>query len=68
VLKLCCLTKLWAKGKKLINGKDPRGHFSSYGINLMTIFYLIKSGQASYVKVRSNGYEIQHPKITKTLY
>ena len=58
ILRLCGLTKLWAKAKQIINSKDARNHFSSYGINLMTIYFLIRTGQAPYLlKINNRTYE-----------
>lgn len=49
IIKFSNLVKLWAKRKNLINAKMPIDGFSSYGIVLMALFYLIKTDQAPFV-------------------
>ena len=44
-MKLVCLVKFWGKRKNLINIK----RFSSYGITLMVLYFLIKTNQAPYI-------------------
>ena len=48
IIKFCNLIKFWAIKKTLINTKIPTDGFSSYGVVLMTLFYLIKAHQAPY--------------------
>ena len=49
IAAFCLLIKLWAKKTNIINTAYPMKGLSSYGIALMSLYYLMESKQINFI-------------------
>lgn len=49
IAAFCLLIKLWAKRTGIINTAYPMKGLSSYGIALMSLYYLMESKQINFI-------------------
>lgn len=49
IATFCLLIKLWAKRTGIINTAYPMKGLSSYGIALMSLYYLMESKQINFI-------------------
>lgn len=48
--QLCILVKIWAKKWNVINKKYPMRGLSAYGVIMMCLYYLMKTGQVNFLE------------------
>jgi DNA polymerase sigma len=51
IAAFCMLIKLWAKRVNIINSQHPMKGLSSYGIALMSLYYLMESKQINFISL-----------------